>query len=155
MNDISDFDAPLSDYPTDDILHDYKMLIEDFGPDDELIAEMREILVSRHRYLTGDEAGDVGQNWQGAHCDTAKYHISASLIFEVDRALYDFYGTLDGTLRQQVPIGKSTIDSSTAWRYLIGLQISCEDMMMYHIDESVALKIIDVLLARAVPNGTA
>lgn len=143
----------LSDCPTDDILHGYKMLIEDFGPDDGLVAEMREELVSRHRYLTSDEAGDVGQDWHGADCDTSMYYVSASLIFEVDEALHRHYGELSGILYQKVPIGKSVIDSQTLYQHLIGLQIDWEDAVFGHVDEEIALKVIDTIL-KAAPNGT-
>jgi len=138
-------EGPLCEYCTADILHDYKMLIQDFGHDDNLVTEMRGILVDRHRYLVGDEAGNVGQDWHGAHCDTSAYHVSANLIFEVDKALYEYYESyIDGPLRQRVPIDKD--NSSAKCQYLIGFQMSCEDILMGHLDTKVAKKIVDAAL---------
>lgn len=140
-------DEDLSEYPTRVILHDYKMLIEDFGPDDDLVAEMRGILVSRHRYLTGDEA-DVAPCWQHARRDMARSPVSPSLIFEVDEEMFNFYACISSVLRQRVPTRRDR------YKCLIGLQVQWEDALFSHVDAEAALKIIDTIL-RAVPNGVA
>jgi hypothetical protein len=148
-------DAPLADYCTADILRDYKALVEDFGPEDDLVKEMREILVSRHRYLSLEEMANVSHDWHGAHCDQTQYTVSANMIFEVDGVLYDFYGSMDGCLRQQVPIGMHTISADTVYQYLIGFQVTFESLPWpsLYVERSKAKQIIATLLAK-VPDGT-
>lgn len=147
--------------PTFDIIAAYvPLLIRNHPPDDELAKYLRAILVSRHRYLSIEETADCSQNWHGAHVDVTRYYVGANMIFEVDRELYNLWGSFDGVLRQAVPISDNhleraygIISATTQYQYLIGFQVGIEALISYEfrIGEKTAMKVIDVLLSR-IPN---
>lgn len=119
-----------------------------YGHDDPHATELREALVSRHRYLSAKAAADAPQAWSNAKVDTSRYHVSASLIFDVDRRLCDFWDAA-GHLVQHVskppPGAGGTNPEYEIIQYLVGFQVSL-DVLMGHIGASRAARFIDNML---------
>lgn len=152
----TDEEDPLEDYCTADILHDYKMLIEDFGPEDDLVKEMIAILVSRHRHLSNREMADLPQSWENALVDTSRYFVSATLIFEIDEWLYDLWDNL-GYLVQTVKDPESGCWEPDGYRptihHYVGFDIRTGEGLPPDIDNQTAGNIIGHFLAK-VSDGT-